>query len=310
MHKVAVIGSGPAGFMCATKLKDSGFDVIIYDELKEFGGMLAYGLPEFRVPMINVKERIEQAKKSGVKFEMRKIIQIKQLLKVNGGEFDFVVLAIGGGPGAKTGFEGEDSNIIIDALKFLAAAKLDNKKMLTENDVVAVIGGGNSAVDAARTAVRQGADVTVIYRRTENEMPAFKKEIEEAKNEGVKFDFLKAPKKCHIEGDGHVLVCSQMQLGAQDSSGRRAPVDSGETIKLAFTKIILATGQQIDYAWLENEGIKTNKKIILVDDSNKTSLENVYACGDCVTGPRNIGEAIISGMKTATSIINSVKNKS
>jgi glutamate synthase (NADPH/NADH) small chain len=303
--RIAVIGSGPAGLACATQLVNAGHQVTVFDELNEFGGMLAYGIPEFRIPLRTVKEKIVDAKKIGVKFEKKKITSTKTLLKENGGEFDFVVLAIGSGSkkGPKAGYEGEEKTNTIDALEFLLKDKLEKKKMILKGERIAVIGGGNSAIDAARVALRQGGKATILYRRTETEMPALRSEIEAAKKDGICFEFLRAPIKC----DEKNLVCAEMVLGDADTSGRKKPVDSGKRTTLEFDKIILAIGQEQDLNWLEKEGITLNGKLISVDSNNKTSLERVYACGDCVTGPKTIASATVGGIKTAKAIIESIK---
>ena len=223
-------------------------------------------------------------------------------------EFDYVVLAIGSGPGATTEFADKKKTNVVDALDFLLKSKLENKKFFSSKDKVAVIGGGNSAIDAARTALRQGAKVTIIYRRTESEMPALKTEVEAAKKEGVEFEFLKAPTECIPSNKESKLVCSEMILGEKDSSGRKKPVDSGKKWSSMFNKIILAIGQQPDFGWLEKEGVKTNGKVILVNENNLTSLEKVYACGDCITGAATIAQATLTGVKTAQAIISSQKN--
>ncbi|MFA5931740.1 MAG: FAD-dependent oxidoreductase [archaeon] len=303
--KVAIIGSGPAGMVCANQLANAGIKVTIFEELKEFGGMLAYGIPEFRIPLQIVREKTLEAEEKGIVFHHKKVDSINKLLKENKGEFDFVVLAIGSGVGAKLGFRGEDHANVLDALHFLLHAKIENKNLVEKGEKVAVIGGGNSAIDAARVAVRQGGEVTILYRRTEAEMPASKLEIELAKKEGVKFEFLHAPKEliCSVNNKTHNLICHEMILSEEDSSGRKKPIESGKHHGHEFNKIILAVGQTQDYFWLEKEGIKTDGKIILVDEKNKTTLNKVYACGDCVTGPKTIATATISGIKTAKAIL-------
>lgn len=298
--RVAILGSGPAGLMCADKLNLNGFKVTVFDGLNEFGGMLAYGIPEFRLPLNLVKKRINEAKKYGILFENKKIQSIKNLLDNTDNsfieKFDLVILAIGAGTGVKAGFVNENSTCVIDALDFLLETKLNNKKMINQNELIGVIGGGNSAIDAARVAKKQGADVKIIYRRTENEMPALKKEIEDAKKELIDFEFLLAPKELILNdlNKKNNLICSVMKLGEVDESGRKKPVESNKTKKFVFDKIIVAVGQKNDFSWLNKEGIKTNKKSILVDKNYLTSMDNVYACGDAITGAKTIKEAVIT----------------
>jgi len=305
MHKtVAIVGSGPAGMACANYLNSSGFKVTVFDELKEFGGMLAYGIPEFRIPLKNVKEKFVEAKKQGISFGRKKIDSVIAL-KNKPYSFDFVVLAIGAGNNSKAGFIGEESEQVLDSLDFLSKAKLEQINLVKKREKVAVIGGGNSAIDSARTAIRQGAKVTIVYRRTEEEMPALKSEVTEAKNDGVKIEFLRAPVE-FIEGKNKKkgkLICSEMVLGEADERGRKKPIDTGKKEELAFDKVIVAVGQEQDLSWLEGEGIKTNGKTIAVDSNYKTTLDTVYACGDSVTGARTIGEAVKGGLLTAKAIL-------
>jgi NADPH-dependent glutamate synthase beta subunit-like oxidoreductase len=298
---VAIIGSGPSGLACAETLKEAGLNATIYDELIEFGGMLAYGIPEFRIPLKNVKERITAMQKKGILFKREKIVSIRKLLRENGGEYDFVVIAIGAGKGMNAGFEGEKNAKVIDALDFLLKTKLENKRLISKEEKIVVIGGGNSAMDASRVAIRHEANVKIIYRRTENEMPALKSELNAAKKEGVKIILLTAPKK--FDEKNKILVCRKMVLGENDETGRKKPVDSGNEEILPCDKIIVAAGQKNDYSWIEKEGIKTNQKVIIVNENNETSLKNIYACGDCITGPKTIGEATKTGVITAKSIL-------
>jgi len=310
--KIAIIGSGPAGLSCANKLVSNGFSVTVFDELSEFGGMLAYGIPEFRIPLKNVHTQINVAKKNGIIFENKKIDTIHELINKNNEtsdkKFDLVVIAIGAGTGIKAGFENENSSNVIDALDFLLNDKLNNKKMMNGGDIVGIIGGGNSAIDAARVAKKQGALPKIIYRRTENEMPALKKEVSDAKKDLVEFEFLLAPKKLvlaksDLNNNKCKLICSVMELGEMDSSGRRKPIESKKVKEFDLDKIIIAVGQQNNFEWLEKDGVKTNGKIILIDEHYLTSLKNVYACGDAVTGAKTIGEAVLTGIKCAENII-------
>lgn len=309
---VAIIGSGPAGLAVASKLVQNGFIVTVFDELSEFGGMLAYGIPNFRIPLESAKVKVDNAKKLGINFENKKINSINELIKGteknSAKKFDLVVIAIGAGIGVKAGFVNENSPFVIDALEFLLNDKLNNKKMVASGEIVGVIGGGNSAIDAVRVAKKQGANAKLIYRRTETEMPALKKEVMEAKNEGVEFEFLLSPKEFVENKNGkNELICSIMELGEMDSSGRRKAVESTQTKKLIMDKVIVAIGQQHKFDWLEKEGVKTNGKVILVDENYSTSLNNVYACGDAVTGAKTIGEAVLGGTKCAESILTKYK---
>ena len=312
--KIAIIGSGPAGLACANKLVSNGFSVTVFDELSEFGGMLAYGIPEFRIPLNLVQTKINLAKKEGIIFENKKINSISELLNgVNSTKkFDLVVIALGAGKGISAEFAPKKSPFVIDALEFLLNDKLNSKKMVKVGQIVGVIGGGNSAIDAARVAKKQGAQVKIIYRRTENEMPALKNEVLEAKKELIEFEFLVAPKElilCNNQDSNSSkkskckLICSIMELGEIDSTGRRKPIESNKTKEYVLDKVIVAIGQQNNFDWLEKEGIKTNGKIILINENYLTSLGKVYACGDVVTGAKTIKEAVLGGTKCAESII-------
>lgn len=304
---VAIIGSGPAGYVAATTLVKENFEVTIFDELQEFGGMLAYGIPEFRIPLNNVRERISKAKNQGIIFVQKRISSLKGLLKKNKGKFDYVLLCVGSGNGSVLEVNGKEKKGIYDAIDFLLQKKFHNKELVSQKDTVAIIGGGNSAIDSARVAQKIGAKVTIVYRRTEKEMPAMKKEIEEAKKEGINFEFLKSPVSYNGSEKVESVTFEEFVLGSKDLSGRPMPIKTGKTITENFSKVILAIGQTPDFSWLEKEKILTNKKTIIVDESYKTSVENVYAAGDCVTGPKTIGEATKTGLAAAKSIINDSK---
>jgi glutamate synthase (NADPH) small chain len=300
--KVAIIGSGPAGLTCANNLINANKDieVTVYDELKEFGGMIAYGIPQFRIPLSNIREQIDFAKTKGIKFVQKKVESIVELL----GEFDKIVIAIGAGEGFSLGVPGEDNENVIDALEFLKKDKLEKIQLCNVGDV-AIVGGGNAAIDAARVAKRQGANVTVLYRRTEKEMPAFGNELEEAKKEGIAFEFLKTPSEYVKENDKIKVICSIMKLGETDESGRARPVDTGEKTEMLFDKIILAIGQRNNLKWLEKDGIKTEWNNVIVTNY-QTSLANVFACGDIIYGAKNIGTATLSGINCAKVILEKI----
>jgi glutamate synthase (NADPH) small chain len=302
MTSVAIIGSGPAG-MAAAKFLIKSVSVTVYDELCEFGGMLAYGIPEFRLPLAQIKQNTSAAEALGIKFVRKKIESIKGLLKENNGEFDFVILAIGAGNGSTLGMKGEESEKVIDALEFLKKQKLEGINLVEDGEKVALIGGGNSAMDAARLAKRCGADITVVYRRTESEMPAFGNELAEAKDDGVKFDFLKGPISYEERDNKLIVNLAVMKLGEADASGRPKPVDSGERVVQEFDKVLLAVGQKNNLDWLTKDDIKSEWGKIIVDETHKTTLENVYASGDCVTGAKDIATATVAGIKTAQEIL-------
>lgn len=300
MVKVAIIGSGPAGLACAQTLIEAGFSVTVFEELSVFGGMPAYGLPEFRMPAKLLEKKIDSLKESGIVFEKKKISSVKKLIKEG---FDYAIIAIGAGEGKKLGLIGESSPKVIDSLKLLQNSKVERKKMLARGEKVCIIGGGNSAIDAARETLRQTGSSELIYRRTEKEMPAFSGELDEAKKEGVKFTFLLSPKRFAQKSNKLEITFSEMVLGKEDEKGRKQVHESGKIINSVYDKAILAVGQRLDTVWLKKDGIKCENGKIISDETGKTSAEKIYACGDCVTGAKNIASATISGINTAKAII-------
>ena len=297
---IAIIGSGPAGLACANYLMNSKkeINVTIFDELEEFGGMVAYGIPEFIVPLANVKDQIKSAKEKGIKFVQKKIESVNELLS----EFEYVVLAIGAGKGFMLNLPGEKNEKIVDALDFLKEAKLNNNQLLKKGEEVVVVGGGNASIDAALVAIKQGAKVTLIYRRTEKEMPAFENELEQAKKAKVIFNFLRTPIEYQEENGKIKVVCAIMELGEKDASGRASPVDTGERMELVFDKVLMSIGQKHDLGWIEKEGIELNGKCIMVENY-QTSNEKVFACGDAIYGAKNIGTATLSGINCAKAMV-------
>jgi len=305
MQKAAIIGSGPAGLACAQTLVEKNFKVIVFEELDVFGGMPAYGLPEFRMPAKLSEKKINSLKERGIVFEKKKINSVKKLLLEG---FDYVIIAIGAGEGKKLGLEGESSPKVIDSLKLLQNSKVIGKKMLAGGEKVCVIGGGNSAIDAAREVLRQTGECELIYRRTEKEMPAFAGELDEAKKEGVKFTFLLAPKEFVEKNNKLEITFSEMVLGKEDENGRKQVHETGKTIARAYDKAVLAVGQKNETKWIEKDEITCENGKIIANENGKTSVKKIYACGDCVTGAKNIAFATIAGIKTAKQIISDSEN--
>lgn len=302
--KIAVIGSGPSGLSCAFYLTKWGNNVTIFEAKSKVGGMLRYGIPTFRLPRYVFEREIEVIEKIGVKIKVNTpISSVKQLFSMG---FDAVFVGIGAQKGLKIGIEGENGPGVIDALQFLSDVYGDvtsderikkDKIKLGEN--VAVIGGGNTAIDAARTAIRLNANVTLFYRRSENEMPAFPGEIEQAKKEGVKFNFLSTPVLIRPLGDKLKVEFVKMRLGKNDESKRPRPIPIKDSnYLLEFDNVITAIGQRVDPI----EGIK-------VDSDNwnkekKTDLkieDNLYIGGD-VLGPSSVVESVSMGRKAAVKI--------
>jgi len=315
--KVAIIGSGPAGLTCAGDLAKKGYDVTVFEALHKAGGVLTYGIPEFRLPKDTVvNSEVEKIEKLGVKFEYNvivgKTVTIDQLIKDE--DFKAIFIASGAGNPKFMGIPGEDLNNVFAANEFLTRSNL-MKAGLDEYDTpisvgkkVAVIGGGNVAMDAARTALRLGAETTIVYRRSEEELPARKEEVNNAKEEGIKFELLTNPVKILSDENGNVtgMTCIKMELGEPDASGRRRPVEvKGSEFDLDVDMVIMALGtSQIDVIAKTTPGLETNKwKCIVVDDqSGQTSREEIFAGGDVTSGAATVILAMEAGKKAANGI--------
>ena len=317
--KVAIVGSGCAGITAASDLRKAGHDVTVFEALHQFGGVLRYGIPPFRLPRKVLDRELDSLKKIGVKFEKNvivgKSITLKQL-KEDG--FDAIFICSGAGLPKMMNIEGENLNGVFSANEFLTRVNLmqanqdDTPTPLKIGKSVAVIGGGNVAMDAARTAVRVGFEnVYIVYRRTEAELPARLEEIRHAKEEGVHFIFLRAPKKIY-EKDGYVggMQFEIMELGEPDESGRRSPVGTGEDIDLDVDTVIVALGtgpNPIIQKSATNDGIdfETDKKGYFVVDSEtrETSVSGIFAGGDVApVGTSNAINAMGAGKKAAKAI--------
>jgi NADH-quinone oxidoreductase subunit F len=302
-EKIAIIGSGPAGLSAAWDLAHEGFKVTIFEALSVAGGMLAVGIPEYRLPKKILNYEIENIKKLGVEIKLnKKITDIEQLQKDG---FSAALIAVGAHKGLMMNIPGENQEGVIDAIEFLKNINLNSKQVV--GDKVAVIGGGNSAIDAARSALRNGArEVYILYRREKVDMPAEKEEIEAAETEGIKILCLTAPTKV-IGKNGKVsgVECVKMNLGAFDKSGRRSPVpDERSKYMLDVNMVIEAIGQESDFSSMKlpfNKQTKTRKPI-----ANKrtlmTNFKGVFIAGDAQTGPATVIEAIASGQRAASSI--------
>jgi formate dehydrogenase (NADP+) beta subunit len=301
---IAIIGSGPAGLSCAFYLSKWGNNVTIFEAKNNCGGMLRYGIPTFRLPRKVFAREIEVIKKIGVNIKLNSSISsVNELL---GKGFDAVFVGIGAQKGLKMGIKGEDDSRVIDALKFLSVVYGDisfEKKPKVENikigKKVAVIGGGNTAIDAARTALRLGADVTIFYRRSEKEMPAFPQEIEEAKNEGVGFRYLTNPVSINPNKQKLKVEFIKLKLGEKDKSGRPRPIPIEKSnFFLDFDNIIIAIGQRVDQIEGFDIDSKSWKKY---DDVNLKVQNKIYIGGD-VLGPSSVVESVAMGRKAAVQI--------
>ena len=309
---VAIVGSGPAGLGAAHDLAIEGYDVTIYEALPRAGGMLAAGIPDYRLPQNILEGEIKEITDLGVKLELNAPIGRDITLPGLRKDFDAVFIGVGAQKGKVLKIPGEDMEGYIHAVDFLRNVNLDKPAGI--GNKVGIIGGGNAAIDASRTALRMGADeVTILYRRTRKEMPADEQEIDDAIEEGVKIEFLVSPKR--IIGEGGKLTgieCLRMKLGKPDSSGRRRPLPiEGSEFIVELDTVIPAISQAVDYGFAEDEEpIKTNRwNTIETDDYMRTSLEGVFAGGDVVTGPDTVIEAIAAGKKAARFIDQYLKGK-
>ncbi len=315
--KVAVIGSGPAGLTCAGDLAKAGYEVTIFEALHEAGGVLAYGIPEFRLPKSTVvASEIENVKSLGVTIETNVVIgkstTIDELLTEEG--FDAVFVGSGAGLPKFMGIPGENANGVFSANEYLTRSNLmkatqeDYATPIVGGKKVAVVGGGNVAMDAARTALRLGAEVHIVYRRSEEELPARVEEVHHAKEEGIIFDLLTNPKEIIVDENGWVkgMKCVKMELGEPDESGRRRPVEvAGSEFELELDTVIMSLGTSPNpLISSTTEGLEVNKwQCIVADEANgKTTKEGVYAGGDAVTGAATVILAMGAGKAAAKGI--------
>ncbi len=321
--KVAIVGAGPAGLTAAGDLRKMGYDVVIFEALHEAGGVLIYGIPEFRLPKEIVKKEIEYLSNIGIEIKCNYLIGRTKTIKELLDEYDAVFLGIGAGLPKFMGIEGENLNGILSANEYLTRSNLMKAYLFPKYDTpikkakkVAVIGGGNVAMDSARTAIRYGAEVYIVYRRTEKEMPARVEEIKHGKEEGINFLFLTNPVKYIGDENGNVkkIVLEKMKLGEPDSSGRRRPIPTGEYTELEIDMVIVAIGTSAQKVIPQTTPeLKLNKwGYIEVDENLMTSIEGVFAGGDIVTGAATVIEAMGAGKKAARNIdkyISAKKNK-
>ena len=323
-HKVAVIGSGPAGLTCAGDLAKLGYEVTVFEALHELGGVLVYGIPEFRLPKQKVvAKEIEKVKELGVKFETNVVIgkstTIDQLIEEEG--FEAVFIGSGAGLPKFMGIPGENANGVFSANEYLTRSNLmkafdeSYDTPIAAGTKVAVIGGGNVAMDAARTALRLGAEVHIVYRRSEEELPARVEEVHHAKEEGIIFDLLTNPKEILVDENGWVkgMVCVKMELGEPDASGRRRPVEvEGSEFTMDLDTVIMSLGTSPNPLISSTaEGLEVNKwKCIVAEEENgKTTKEGVYAGGDAVTGAATVILAMGAGKAGAKGIHEYLSNK-
>lgn len=320
--KVAVIGGGPAGLACAGDLAKLGYSVTIFEAFHAAGGVLVYGIPEFRLPKSIVNSEIENLKKLGVEIKTDMVIgKILSVDEIIDSGFDAVFIGSGAGLPMFMGIEGEGSVGVYSANEFLTRINLmkayrdDYDTPIKHSKSVAVVGGGNVAMDAARCAKRLGADkVYIIYRRGEEEMPARKEEIHHAKEEGIELKLLCNPTKIVSDENSRVtgIECIKMELGEPDSSGRRRPQEiEGSEFVTEADAVIMAIGTSPNpLIRSTTEGIEANKRgCLIVNEDLQTTKERVYAGGDAVTGAATVILAMGAGKRAAESIHKSLSSK-
>ena len=322
-HKVAVVGSGPAGLTCAGDLAKLGYDVTVYEALHVAGGVLVYGIPEFRLPKAIVQKEVDNLKSLGVKVETNmvigRVITIEELKEEYG--YDAVFIGSGAGLPKFMNIPGESLKGVYSANEFLTRSNLmkayraDSSTPIQRGNCVAVVGGGNVAMDAARTAKRLGAEVHIIYRRGEEELPARREEIEHAKEEGIIFDLLTNPTRILATpvsdprdpayGWVHGIECVRMELGEPDESGRRSPkVVEGSEFTIPVDSVIMSLGTSPNpLLKATTPGLETLRRgEIAVDEVGKTSIEGVYCGGDAATGAATVIKAMGAGKIAAKAI--------
>lgn len=316
-RKVAVIGSGPAGLTCAGDLARMGYDVTIFEALHEAGGVLIYGIPEFRLPKQDVvAKEVENVKALGVKIETNVVIgkstTIDELMEEEG--FEAVFIGSGAGLPRFMGIPGEQANGVFSANEFLTrnnlmkAFKEEYDTPIMKGKKVAVVGGGNVAMDAARTALRLGAEVHIVYRRSEAELPARVEEVHHAKEEGIIFNLLTNPVEILVDENGWVkgMTCIQMELGEPDASGRRSPVEiEGSEFEIELDTVIMSLGTSpnpLISSTTKGLDINRRKCIVAEEENGATSKPGVFAGGDAVTGAATVILAMGAGKAAAKGI--------
>ena len=322
--KVAVIGSGPSALACAGDLAKQGYEVTMFEAFHKAGGVLVYGIPEFRLPKAIVQKEIDKLTALGVKIMTNmvigKVLSIDEIIDDMG--FDAVFVGTGAGLPSFMGIPGEalvgvySANEYLTRINLMKAYLPDYDTPIRNSKAVAVVGGGNVAMDAARCAKRMGAEhVYIVYRRSEKEMPARLEEVHHAKEEGIEFHLLENPVQILNDGNGQVcgIECLKMELGEPDASGRRSPIPiEGSNYVLDVDTVIMSLGTSPNpLIRSTTKGLETNRKGCLVvnEETNQTTREGVYAGGDAVTGAATVILAMGAGKKAAAAIDEYLKNK-
>ncbi|WP_295719729.1 NADPH-dependent glutamate synthase [uncultured Oscillibacter sp.] len=322
-HKVAVIGSGPAGLTCAGDLARKGYEVTVFEALHLAGGVLVYGIPEFRLPKAIVQKEVDGLKALGVTIATDTVIGRTVSIDELQNEMGFEAVFIGSGAGLPmfmnipgVNYKGVlSANEFLTRINLMKAYKPDSDTPIIHPKRVAVVGGGNVAMDAARCAKRLGAEVYIVYRRGMEELPARKEEVEHAEEEGIIFKTLCNPVAIHPDEDGfvHSMTCIEMELGEPDASGRRRPIEKqGSEFELEVDTVIMSLGTSPNpLIRSTTPGLETNKHgcIVTEGDEGKTSRDGVYAGGDAVTGAATVIKAMGAGKAAAKAMDEYIRNK-
>ena len=320
-HKVAVVGSGPAGLTCAGELARKGYSVTVFEAFHVAGGVLSYGIPEFRLPKDIVQKEVNNLKKMGVEIELDmvigKVLSVDELLEMG---YEAVFIGSGAGLPMFMHIPGESlvgvfsANEYLTRINLMKAYKDDSKTPVMHSKKVVVVGGGNVAMDAARCAKRLGAEVHIVYRRSEEELPARREEVHHAKEEGIIFDLLRNPVSISGDEKGKVnkITCIRMELGEPDASGRRSPIPvEGSEFDIEADTVIMALGTSPNpLIKSTTPGLDTNRKgCIVTAENGATSREGVFAGGDASTGAATVILAMGAGKNAAATIDEYIMNK-
>ncbi len=299
-EKIAVIGAGPSGMSAAYQLAIQGYQVTVFESSAQPGGMLRYAIPSYRLPVSIVEKEIARITEIGVQIKLNTTVGKDVALADLRRQYDAVYISTGAQLPVSVGIK---DGCVRDGLEILRLIKEGEKPQVGQR--VLVIGGGNTAIDAARLVIRKGSTATVLYRRTRSEMPALSEEVDSAMDEGVKIEFLTAPSAVVTKGNDQYLICKKIKLGEPDASGRPQPVAiEGSDFEVAFDTLIAATGQSVDTAGFEEF---CQAGVIDADLNGKTGMEKIYAGGDAVTGPSYVSNAIGAGSRAALAIHNRLR---
>lgn len=311
--KIAIVGSGPASLSCAGELIKNGYSVTVYEVLHKLGGVLTYGIPEFRLPKKIVEDEINNLKKMGVEFITDVLIGKTLTIENLKNEYDGIFIGTGAGIPKFMGIEGEDANNVFAANEILTRINLmksyekNSKTPIKKAKKAYVIGGGNVAMDVVRSLKRLGIESHIMYRRDEEDMPARKLEVEHAKEEGIVFDFLQNPKKILVDENNNAIGMEvvEMILG-EEKDGRRSVIESANIKRIDCDMIVMALGTSSNKEAVKNTNINLDEKGLIIVDDSKTSIDKIYAGGDIVTGSATVILAMEAGINAAKKIMEEV----